>query len=293
MAVSLLNDSRITPSDRLGLSLVTALFIHAVVIFGINFTPEDDKPQPALPTVEITLVHHESEQAPEEADQLAQANLAGGGKIKHKGHNASPRAAPLVKPTSGQALVVNKQQTRNATPQDILREQITADNAQRTAMSKKRVPKRKREPEASELISHSMEIASLSAEIKNSMQDYAQRPRHHYISASTREFRDAAYLESWRRKIERIGNLNYPEQAKRNRLSGSMILDVALNPDGSTREITIRQSSGSKILDDAAIRIVRLAAPFAPFPEEMRKEIDVLHITRTWQFLSGNRFTSR
>jgi len=170
---------------------------------------------------------------------------------------------------------------------------ITAQDAQRQEASKRPVPEKQREPEASELISRSMEIANLSAEIKHSMEDYAQRPRHHYISANTREFRDAAYLEAWRQKIERIGNLNYPEQAKRQHLSGNLILDVALNPDGSTQEITIRQSSGSKILDDAAIRIVRLAAPFAPFPEDMRKDIDVLHITRTWQFLSNNRFSSQ
>jgi len=293
MAVSLPSTPLIAPHDRLGLSLLAALAVHALLIFGISFNPEDDKKPPLLPTVDITLVHHESERAPEEADQLAQANLEGGGEIKHKGHNASPQAAPLVKPTSGRDLVVNKQRARNEPPQRQVQQMITAQDAQRQEASKRPVPEKQREPEASELISRSMEIANLSAEIKHSMEDYAQRPRHHYISANTREFRDAAYLEAWRQKIERIGNLNYPEQAKRQHLSGNLILDVALNPDGSTQEITIRQSSGSKILDDAAIRIVRLAAPFAPFPEDMRKDIDVLHITRTWQFLSNNRFSSQ
>jgi protein TonB len=124
------------------------------------------------------------------------------------------------------------------------------------------------------------------------LQAYTRRPRQRYISARSQSFRDAAYLEAWRDKIERIGNLNYPEEAKRQSLSGSLILDVALNADGTVNTIELRHSSGYKLLDDAAIRIVRLAAPFAPFSEEMRKDTDILHITRTWQFLNDNSFSS-
>ena len=91
-------------------------------------------------------------------------------------------------------------------------------------------------------------------------------------------------------KVERVGNLNYPDEARRNRLSGHLILDVALNPDGSINEITIRKPSGHKVLDDAAVRIVELAAPYAPFPDSFRKETDILHITRTWQFVNNKGF---
>ena len=97
-------------------------------------------------------------------------------------------------------------------------------------------------------------------------------------------------MEAWRAKVERIGNLNYPDAARKRKLSGSLILDVALNPDGSIGQITIRRSSGHKILDDAAIRIVKLAAPFAPFPDNIRKDVDILHVTRTWQFLNNRGF---
>jgi protein TonB len=97
-------------------------------------------------------------------------------------------------------------------------------------------------------------------------------------------------MEAWRAKVERVGNLNYPDDARKRQLSGSLILDVALNPDGSVNQITVRQSSGHKILDDAADRIVRLAAPFAPFPDDIRAETDILHITRTWQFLHNRGF---
>ena len=97
-------------------------------------------------------------------------------------------------------------------------------------------------------------------------------------------------MEAWRAKVERVGNLNYPDDARKNNLSGSLILDVSLNADGSVNQITVRRSSGSKILDDAAIHIVELSSPFAPFPDQIRKETDILHITRTWQFLNNISF---
>ena len=97
-------------------------------------------------------------------------------------------------------------------------------------------------------------------------------------------------MEAWRAKVERVGNLNYPEEARRRNISGQLVLDVALNPDGKINQITIRRSSGYKVLDDAAIRIVELAAPYSPFPEAIRAETDVLHITRTWQFLDQRGF---
>jgi protein TonB len=147
-------------------------------------------------------------------------------------------------------------------------------------------------PSAAQLMMRSKEIARLSADLSDSLQAYSRRPRQRYISASSKSYRDAAYLEAWRSKIERIGNLNYPEQAKREKLSGSLILDVGINADGTVHSIELRRSSGYKLLDDAAIRIVRLASPFAPLSEEMRKDTDILHITRTWQFLNDNSFTS-
>ncbi len=145
-------------------------------------------------------------------------------------------------------------------------------------------------PSATALLTNSFKIASLSAEIRRKMEAKAQRPRRKFISASTKEFKYAAYMEAWRAKVERVGNLNYPDDARKNNLSGSLILDVALNADGSINEITIRRPSGSKVLDDAAIRIVKLSAPFSPFPQQIRDETDILHITRTWQFLNNNRF---
>ncbi len=143
-------------------------------------------------------------------------------------------------------------------------------------------------PSAATLLANSLEIASLSAEIRRKLEAKAERPRRKFLSASTKEFNYAAYMEAWRAKVERVGNLNYPDDARKRKLSGSLILDVALNADGSVNQITIRRSSGSKILDDAAIRIVELSSPFAPFPDHIKKETDILHITRTWQFLNNS-----
>ena len=140
------------------------------------------------------------------------------------------------------------------------------------------------------LASRGQEIAKLSAKIEEETTAYANRPRRKAISASTQEYKYASYLEAWRRKVESIGNLNYPEEAKRQKLYGNLILRVALRANGSLEEVRVLRSSGSQILDEAAVRIVHLAAPFAPFPPDIRKETDFLDITRTWQFLSNNRF---
>jgi protein TonB len=147
---------------------------------------------------------------------------------------------------------------------------------------------------AAALVNRSLAMASLNAEINRRLKAYAERPRRKWITARTREHKYAAYMEAWRQKVERIGNLNYPDEARRRHLSGHLLLDVALNPDGSINEITLRRSSGEHVLDDAAIRIVKLAAPYAKFPDAIRQDdVDILHIERTWQFLSGDRFVSR
>lgn len=148
-------------------------------------------------------------------------------------------------------------------------------------------------PTAAQLLTRSFALASLNAELQQRLDSRAKRPRRKYISANTREYRYAAYMEAWRAKVERIGNINYPDEARRRRLSGNLLLDVALNPDGSVQEITVRRSSGHKVLDAAAVRIVELASPFAPFPPDIRREVDILHVTRTWKFLNSNKFSTR
>ena len=136
-------------------------------------------------------------------------------------------------------------------------------------------------------------MAALEAEIERDLRAYAERPRRKWISASTREHRFATYMDAWRRKVERVGNLNYPEEAERRGLAGDLLLDVAIRPDGTVEEITLRRSSGERVLDEAAIRIVEIAAPFSEFPEDIAEDVDILHIERTWIFHSGGATTNR
>ena len=139
------------------------------------------------------------------------------------------------------------------------------------------------------LASRSAEISRLTASIDQKRQAYASRARRKAISTATREYRYASYMEAWRRKVERIGNLNYPQEARREGLFGNLILHVAVRADGSLEGVRVIRSSGHPLLDEAAINIVELAAPFAPFPADIKAETDVLDITRTWQFQRNNR----
>lgn len=148
-------------------------------------------------------------------------------------------------------------------------------------------------PSATELMSKSLSMASLSAEIDRRLEAKAKRPRRDFISASTKEYKYASYMEAWRAKVERIGNINYPDEARRNKLSGILRMTVALNADGTINEITVDKSSGHQVLDDAALHIVRLASPYAAFPDNIRKTVDILHITRTWKFLHNSTFSGK
>jgi len=290
LVASVYQTTSVTASDRLGLTLFMAVILHAVIILGVTFSPTDKDKDKLQPTMEITLVHQKSDHAPDKADLLAQANLEGGGNTTEKMRPASPTSQPVDHIDATLAtpldLTMSPQQQQQDTP-PVLTQQ---DQAQKTPLEHSPTTQQNDQPNNPVTIARSMQIANLSAEIDQSLQAYSQRLKHRYISSQTHEYRDAAYLDAWRMKIERIGTLNYPEEAKHQNLSGSLILDVALNADGKVNNITLRRSSGYKILDDAAIRIVNLAAPFAPFPDNLRKDTDVLHITRTWQFLSNHQF---
>jgi monofunctional biosynthetic peptidoglycan transglycosylase len=132
-----------------------------------------------------------------------------------------------------------------------------------------------------------MEAIRLEAQIARDLEAYQKRPKRRFIGARAEEYRFARYVEDWRMKVERVGNLNYPEAARAQKLYGSLILTVAIKADGSIEHILVDKSSGKKILDAAALRIVQLAAPYAAFPANIRRDTDILEITRTWTFTRG------
>jgi protein TonB len=140
-----------------------------------------------------------------------------------------------------------------------------------------------------DLVQRSLEIARLEAEISKSISLYEKMPKRKFIGARTQEYRYAQYVEDWRGKVERIGNMNYPEAARRQKIYGKLTLTVNIRSDGSIENVEINLSSGQRILDAAAQRIVKLAAPYAPFPPDIRKETDILSITRTWTFTTNDQ----
>jgi len=327
----------VEPADRLALTLCLAVIVHVMIVLGVGFAPEP-APAPRLQGLEVTLVSQRSEEPPEQADVLAQANLRGGGDSDENVRPTAPLAAPLPAPTPALAATpppsptpgprVEAEPARKPAPTPKIVEPAPPRPAAKPAAEAARLaqptpapdatqlrerpvepapgapaetalaaaqpaPAAPALPTASQLITRSFALASLNSELQQKLQTHAKRPRQKYISASTQEYRYAAYMEAWRAKVERIGNINYPDEARQKKLSGALLLDVALRPDGSVIEILVRRSSGHKVLDDAAVRIVELAAPFAPFPEDIAREVDVLHVTRTWKFLNTDEFAAQ
>ena len=283
----------ITSSDRLSMTMFFALAFHAIVILGVSFDFSDDTNNPPLTTMEITLVQNHSDEAPKDADYLAQANQMGGGNIEEKVHDQSPFANPEATLNDGFAPVGAEFISPPAPQPKLIQQEImSVQTAEQKALSK---PLKEPLPElpetitAAQLLERSRQkIARMSAKINRLKKTYHVTPKRTYVrGANAKEYRFASYLDAWRAKVERIGNLNYPEAALREKLDGRLLLDVAINPDGSLKDIRVLQSSGHKILDEAARRIVRLAAPYPPLTEDIKRDTDILHIPRVWYFKSG------
>jgi len=305
----------ISPFDRLGLTLFFAACLHITLILGVGFDAARPKPQAAARTLEVMVVHNARKpKEPVEADFLAQTNQQGGGDQKEivkptiepiptKLPVQSPKPSPSIVPTVTPATVVPAIQTPEPVPTPELptpqpTKKLVAQKAAKTTLASSPSPrvketsktKQKKRLSVSQLLaSTNLEINRISAELDRKTKNYAKRPRRKAINASTKEYKYATYLDAWRRKVERVGNLNYPDEAKRKKLYGNLVLHVAVRADGNIDNIRLLHSSGHKLLDDAAIRIIKLAAPFAPFPPNILNDTDILDITRTWRFLSSNR----
>ncbi|KZC16769.1 MULTISPECIES: energy transducer TonB [unclassified Rhodanobacter] len=281
-----------SPPDPIGATLLFSLLLHGVLLLGITF--HFVKPTPSLPTLDVTLVNVANQQAPDKADFLAQANNTGGGRSDRAARPSEPFSGAIPKPDPGiaaQPVEATTPRPREATPTRMVTTsgatdfRVTSDTAQ-TA-----VDPHEQTPTAAEL-RRQQAIAQLAAELSRKKVDYAKRPKVKYLTASTREYAYAAYMRGWSDRVERVGNLNYPEEARSRGLHGDVLLTVVLNLDGSIKNIEVIQSSGQKVLDAAAERIVRLAAPFPPAPRS-NERIDELNITRTWRFQPNNVLQTR
>lgn len=274
-------------NDRLMVTVFFALVIHALIILEMRF--ESEKNERIQKSLEIVLVDNPTRAAPGEADYLAQANQIGSGtgqEIAHPQKEMIPVAGgPQPEPRPRMEASMAKKKSPPV---------MTREKAEHKMEST--------EPDDGETTQHRPQltaagiheqIAALSAEIATARERISKRPRIKVInSVNAHRYKAAEYEKSWQYKVERIGNLNYPDRARREHLNGSLLLAVGIRNNGAIYQIEVRRSSGHQALDDGAIRIVRLAAPFAPFPDELAMDADVLVITRTWKFSDDTHVTT-
>ena len=281
----------IGPDERLRVTLLFSLLLHAVFVLGIGFAYEE--PAASLPALDVILVNSRSDRSVDEPDFLANRSQRGGGEHELAQRPREPFTSAVPKATDGVAPVelrASAPKPREATPAPVVTGADRSFTVERTEGRPEldALP----HPTSRELVERSLEMARLSAELERRTEQYAKRPRRKFISANTQEYAYAGYMRAWVTRVERIGNLNYPEEARARGVEGQLVLTVAVRRDGTVERIDVIQSSGHALLDDAAQRIVRLSEPFAALPETDER-VDVLHITRTWQFLPGGVLRNR
>jgi len=286
-------DNTSLSGERFGFTLFVSICLHVVLILGVGFTVFEK--MSASNTLEITLAQYRSEEAPEKADFLAQENQQGSGTLEEKAapstqvqsrfnDNVIQEVSPFIESSNAEAQTLDQVLTTTSDARNV--------NVEET---REEILEEEREQPVDNLTDSNFEdrLASLQAQLDLRRQAYAKRPRRYTISsASTQKARDILYLDNWRKKVEAVGNLNYPAQASSQGIYGNLRLLVSILADGSISDVRVLSSSGHPVLDEAAIQIVHLAAPFEPFPPDMEKEIDVLDIIRTWQFQRNNMLSS-
>ena len=277
------------PDQAMWLAVFVSLALHAVLL-TIHFRfPDALGAKRADKNLEVVLVNARHARAPTDADALAQANLEGGGEVEGKTRPSTP-LPPQDQRREGDAL---QEAGRRAVVAERKAHQVlTRPSATASLRSEPRPDDQPtdtpRQVSGYDLLDSAAAMVRMDASIDKSLNEMAQRPRRAIVGARTQEYRFARYVEDWRQKIERIGTLNYPESA-RGKTYGSLVLSVSIKADGSVDRVEINRSSGHKVLDEAAQRIVLLAAPFAAFPPDIRRDTDVIEIVRTWTFTQGDQ----
>ena len=278
--------------ERFNFTMFLSVAVHGILIFGISFGAVQSTSE--MPKLEITLAAYHSEIAPNRADFLAQANQLGSGSLAEDASAVAPTSpfqADYESATLQAAQPMTPEQT--AAQREGSTELVTTSaNAPKQSNDALTVTD-EGDAQVSTPDSSRLAIASLMAQLDSQVQEYARRPRRVVLTAAaTQRSEDALYLDGWRRRIEAIGNLNYPDAARRQKLYGSLRLLVSILPNGSIQKTEILQSSGHAVLDQAALDIVMLASPYEPFPPELSKQADIVEIIRTWRFHEGDALRS-
>jgi protein TonB len=279
---------KISDKDRLGMTFFLAAIFHGILILGVTFTVAPAAENKILPTLDIILVQTQKPSEAKDAKYLAQISQQGGGNSEEKARPRDIFTAPTMAQDPGLALQTQQQQSRQSqTEQVAMLHQKDSDFS--IEIDEKQTKPDEVTIKQQQSTNKNTKAARLAQEISNIIENRAEKPKVKYMNTSTKEFIPARYMREWINRVERVGNLNYPDQARRQKLSGTLILDVVINSDGELVNIDLRQSSGHKLLDDAAKRIVKLAAPYSPFPAKLKQEADIIHITRSWEFMSTSR----
>jgi protein TonB len=277
--------------QRLGATLVLSLLFHGLLILGVGFALE--RAAPVVPMLDVILTQTQTPLTPKQADFLAQANNQGGGEHDKASRPRDPQPGTVPQTETGVAPQAVRAQSPAPSPPPEARV-VTSPSG------KTRLPAPNRRPEAEptpnrvgeKKIQHDMAMARLAAEIHLRSARYAKRPTRKFVSASTQEYAWANYLRAWVDRAERVGNLNYPDEARRRGLSGTVVINIGIRRNGSIERADIVQSSGIPLLDDAALRIAKLAEPYPPLPKTPENP-DILNVVRTWQFLPGGELIDR
>lgn len=282
---------QISTTDKNVLTFTLSALLISALVLGTVFTLEDENNNEALPTLDVILSKNKSLEAPEKADYLAQNDQQGGGSSEKHVRPQNIKTG-IAADDQGNHLIEQVENIPNI--KEVKNNQLLVTKESDTIVqSAKSAPDIINEKNSNDApLTKTQKLAKLENNISERMEAYAKRPKSKYISASTKSYEFANYMQTWVKKIERVSNLNYPEEARKRDFVGTLIMTVGINSEGTIKDIKIIQSSGYKSIDDAAEHLVQLSGPFEAIPENINK-IDILYITRTWQFLPGNKLKQK
>lgn len=286
-----MSKTTVTAADRLSLAIFLAVVVHALVLFGVGFVIAPT-PSRQAPLIEITLAENPQEQAPEDYDYLAQANQDGGGESEKAERPRRRQEALMDGEPDGQDLM-------QAAPAAVPPPQASDNPVVTARRSEDKAPDRPRQtepeqqaPSAAEMINSSRQVARMSTFIEERESFSARFPSKKRIDARTKQHSAAEYIRQWQEKVELVGNLNYPDEARRRQLSGRLVVEVTVRPDGNLYEVRILKPSEHAVLDQAALRIIKIGAPYSAVPPEVLEGNQLLVMVRTIEFISGQGFRS-
>ena len=280
--------------ERFRFMIFLSACAHALLVLGVGFTYLTDANDES--SIEVTLAQYRSQIQPDDADFIAQENQTGSGSQDEATVPSSPFISDLNDADINEVRPAPEAHVLNETPEQPNLTALSSINTEQAVAQQRDMPEQEEKQALSEQSSSeeiSLAIASLQAQLDLQQQALARQPRTYTLSsASARKSHEASYLDSWRRRVEAVGNINYPIKARQQQVYGNVRMLISLNASGQISETRIIQSSGESLLDQAAFDIINLAAPFEPFPEELKAEADILEIVRTFRFHEGNTLSS-